>query len=421
MPRRPRSASFDQRGQREIEVVAAEQQVLADRHALELRVAAGRSRARIRLKSVVPPPTSQHQHQRAVAAAALGELAPVRGDPRVERRDRLLEQRQLLEPGAAAPPARSARAPLRRTTRARSGRSAACSSAAAVAGRDASRFHASRRCARSARDASTGDSARTFVYRPTAAAARVRSTDGLASHDLADGDLPRRHQRALVAREARRRRRRGRRSTGRRAGRACDLARRREVEERRQRRRRADLAGARRAAGPSNDRGSRRGVARSTRSARVGRAEIDADEAARRRGSVVRRAHGCSARASSAAAPSRADAPQLDASRLRSRGSRACTGTSRALAAVDLQRHLERRSAPRSRRPSPRSARRPVVLAHRGAEEAELGRLADDQSRTRAGRSPRSCLPPCRTARRTSALSGAGIPGTAGIALSMPT
>ena len=115
---------LEQSREREIHVVAAEQDVLADRDALERQVAVpladrdqaevGRAAADVadqdEIADLDPPPP-------AVAE---------RVEPGVERRLRLLEQRDVLEAGSCAPPAGSARAPPRRTTPARSaGRPAA--------------------------------------------------------------------------------------------------------------------------------------------------------------------------------------------------------------------------------------------------------------------------------------------------------
>ena len=75
-PRRLAELLLDEQREREVEVVAAEQQVLADRDALERQLACDSSmRMRIRLKSVVPPPTSQTR-TRAVAEGAR-QLAPM--------------------------------------------------------------------------------------------------------------------------------------------------------------------------------------------------------------------------------------------------------------------------------------------------------------------------------------------------------
>ena len=62
-----------------------------------------------------------------------------------------------------------------------------------------------------------------------------------------------------------------------------------------------------------------------------------------------------------------------------------------------------------------------IVLARGGAEEAELGGLVHDQAELairECGSDVPSSMPNCATA---SALSGAAMPGTAGMADSMPT
>ena len=62
---------LDERGERQIEVVAAEQQVLADRDPLE-RQSPASTPPRIRLKSVVPPPTSQTRTSAPSPSVAIG-------------------------------------------------------------------------------------------------------------------------------------------------------------------------------------------------------------------------------------------------------------------------------------------------------------------------------------------------------------
>jgi hypothetical protein len=88
---------LEQARERQIHVVAAEQDVLADRDALERQLAVCSATA-MRLKSVVPPPmshTSTRSPTRDTAPPAVAE----RVEPRVERGLRLLEQRDAVEPG----------------------------------------------------------------------------------------------------------------------------------------------------------------------------------------------------------------------------------------------------------------------------------------------------------------------------------
>ena len=107
--------ALDDRGEREIEVVAAEEQVIADRHAFERR--------RARFDS----DPDQAEVGRAASDVAdecdlfvfERDRPPLFGHPRVERGDRFLQQRQRRQAAPPAPLRRSARVPLRRTTPAR--------------------------------------------------------------------------------------------------------------------------------------------------------------------------------------------------------------------------------------------------------------------------------------------------------------
>ena len=107
--------ALDDRGEREIEVVAAEEQVIADRHAFERR------RARL------DADPDQAEVGRAAADVAdernlvvfERDRPPLFGHPRVERGDRFLQQRQRRQAAPPAPLRRSARGPLRRMTPAR--------------------------------------------------------------------------------------------------------------------------------------------------------------------------------------------------------------------------------------------------------------------------------------------------------------
>ena len=84
-------------GEREVHVVAAEQDVVADGHALEREVAVALRDTAIRVKSVVPPPTSHTRIEVADARRAGASASPLRVEPGVERGLRLLEQRDVLE------------------------------------------------------------------------------------------------------------------------------------------------------------------------------------------------------------------------------------------------------------------------------------------------------------------------------------
>ena len=82
--------ALDDRGEREIEVVAAEEQVIADRHAFERR------------RSRLDPDPDQAEVGRAASDVAdernlivfERDRLPLFGHPRVERGDRFLQQRQ---------------------------------------------------------------------------------------------------------------------------------------------------------------------------------------------------------------------------------------------------------------------------------------------------------------------------------------
>ena len=87
----------DDSGEREIDVVAAEQDVLADRDAARATVRRPLSVTAIRVKSVVPPPISTTR----IRSPTLDALAPVGMplDPGIEGRLRLFEQRDVLVSG----------------------------------------------------------------------------------------------------------------------------------------------------------------------------------------------------------------------------------------------------------------------------------------------------------------------------------
>ena len=89
-------------GERQVHVVAAEQDVVADRDALERRGRRRRSPTAIRLKSVVPPPTS-HTSTTSPTRKRLRQRVARAVEPGVEGGLRLLEQRDVREPGLAPP------------------------------------------------------------------------------------------------------------------------------------------------------------------------------------------------------------------------------------------------------------------------------------------------------------------------------
>ena len=190
----------------------------------------------MRVKSVVPPPTSQTS-TRSPTRTRRRQRSPCVGDPRVERGLRLLEQRHVRRARPLLPRARSARAPPRRTTRARS------------AARPGPRG-APPDCVRSRRPA--GERGRRPMRPrarpsapppapPTAGSRRVRLAAPCDSHDLADDDEAHRVLRTALARQLaddalRRRRSHGSAEA---AGREIHFA--RQVQERRQQRARRDL------------------------------------------------------------------------------------------------------------------------------------------------------------------------------------
>ena len=275
------------------------------------------------------------------------------GDPRVERRDRLLEQRDLRKPRLAAPPARSARAPPRRTMPARSGRWAVVSSRRLLRGARCVVFHASRRCVRMRADASTGER-RGPSSTPHGRSAAVRSTDGLASHDFAEA-ICRAGTSAPWSRANMPTTTSGRSSQGRRD--ACRIARSASPESR------GTTAAS--GAGPiSPGADELRHVEDADRAARVA-STASAEFVVPRSIPTRRRWRWLSRLALTdvqlelpALRPSRRHAPELHACRFRSRGSRASPGRRRALAAVHLQRHVERAQLLEIVARSPRPSRR---------------------------------------------------------------
>ena len=90
---------FDQPGQREIEVVAAQQQVLAHGGAGEVdQVALARDADQAEIAGAAAHVADQHD---LAVEELLARLRQVVRDPGIERRGRLFEQRQLLEAGIA--------------------------------------------------------------------------------------------------------------------------------------------------------------------------------------------------------------------------------------------------------------------------------------------------------------------------------
>ena len=88
---------FHQPGQREIQIVAAEQQVLAHRRARKLDAVAIAMHADQREIAGAAADVA-HQHQLPVEKALL-RLRQMIGDPGIKRRRRLFHQRELFDPG----------------------------------------------------------------------------------------------------------------------------------------------------------------------------------------------------------------------------------------------------------------------------------------------------------------------------------
>ena len=273
-----------------------------------------------------------------------------------------------------------------------------CSSRAASSVRARARGSRRRAGARAAAPRPRPATARGRLGCPTAAAPPCDRRADWTSQDLADAICRAGHQRALVAREhagddVRR--------PGPTAGATAPAVALRllgEVEEGRQRAVRARSRRRRRAAASSKMRMAPRASAQASAELVVPRSMPTMKRGA---GLVVRaRAPGCSTRASSAGCR-RARRTTARACRPRSRGSRASPARDVVLRPSTCSVTSSGLSSSRSSPQSSISVPAAIALAHRGAEEPELGRLADDRGRTRGRRSSRWCLPPCRTARRT--------------------
>ncbi len=97
------------------------------------------------------------------------------------------------------------------------------------------------------------------------------------------------------------------------------------------------------------------------------------------------------------------------------------TGTTSSSLPVDLQRDVERPELLEVVAPVLDQRAGAIALADRRAQEPELRRLADHQAELTIGNRQRWLPSSIPNGTTQSALSGAGSPGTAGIALSMPT
>ena len=334
-PARAGELLLDQCREREIEVVAAEEQVLADRNPLEDELA------------IVDQRPNQAEVGRASADVAdedqgavresVGQSAPMRGDPRVERGQRFFEQRDVRESRRCAALTVSSRASS--SNEAGTVSTIGCRSKPPFSSvRAKSWFHASRRCASTRADASTGDSRGRSIVAPRQQ--RGRAIDArIREPRFRRRDLPRRHQRAVDRARSTPTTHLGAASQGSRdsAGVAFGLV--GEIEERRQRRAARRLHPGR----PAEER-------RTRRPGRAAAAHASAELVVPRSmpmtacGDGVRvRAHapGCSAPASSDAMPSRAthqsSSVPISVTRLSS-----VTGTVTSLRPVIRQRDLER-------------------------------------------------------------------------------
>ena len=191
------------------------------------------------------------------------------------------------------------------------------------------------------------------------------------------------------------------------------VLRRREIEKGRQRVRRRATSPGPTSCGMGN-RWTRSGSPRRPREVgprhrAVGRAEIDADDEARTR-SFSATARECSSSSFQRPSPSRSASHSSSVPTSVTRLSRP-TGTIDAVVARALERHLHGASSSISSSHSSTRSPTAILFAHRGAEKAELRRLADDQAELARRESRPRCLPPCRTARRTAPCTGASQAG----------
>ena len=345
---------------------------------------------------MVPPPTS-HTSTSAPSDSPAASFAAVRGNPRVERRDRLLEQDHVFE-SRLLRRLHGQLAGLFVERRGHGQHNRLLLETDSVSARGLRPIvvpgvaQVGQECAPTLRPATSAGLPRC----PRAATAAVRSTEGLASQDLADAICRAGNQRALIASEdagddlrrvvpgeARHAGLSAPRRLGSRGTReAWRLA--------RSRRRAASCGTSKMRIGP------RRRSTRAPSSSSRDRCR----RAACRRGFSRRPGHGCSARASSAGCR-RARRTRARSCRPRSSCSRASPGPSRlrwpSTCSVTSSELSSSRSSPQS---SIIDAGR-IGLADRGAEEPELGRLADRQREFAAGdRRARSFLHPERARRR---------------------
>ena len=180
-PRR-RELLFDEGRQREIEIVAAKEQVLADGDPFEGQLFvldAGANEA-----EVGGAAADVDDEDEGVPGEALRQLPAVRRDPRVERGERLFEQRQPLEASRLRGFDRQLAGFF--VERRRHGQhDLLLFEPRGIVTRARVWFQASRMCASSRAEASTGDSLAS-ASAPHGSSAAVRSTWGFESQDFAD-------------------------------------------------------------------------------------------------------------------------------------------------------------------------------------------------------------------------------------------
>ena len=400
---------LDAARERQIHVVAAEQQVIADRGALEASA-----------------PVAVDGDQREVGGAAADVATPAPSSPARERappgrrRDRRARSRRR----PAAPRAASARrAQPRAAARTRQlarhlverGRHAQDD---VLVGERAPGARGARRRPGGAGTAPTPRPARCAAdlgaaLSPHGRIGARRSTRGWHSHDLAERDQAARHLRALRARELADDRGRARRRPRQRAAR-------RPAARARRRGRGTTAASGAAATSPG---ATSCGISSTTMRADAARGSTWASAEL-----VVPRSMPTTYRgAASAHSAPRARCTRASSGgrrRARRTTARACRPRSRASCSVHRHqlagvrpRRPRARSRPASAPSDPRRRASSTSVPTRSSrprrrrQEAELGRLADDQAELAAPAPRPRCPPPCRTAPRTAPCSGGAMPG----------
>ena len=184
---------FHQPGQRQIQIVAAQQQVLADGGAREIDAIAFAGDADQR--EVAGAAADVADQNRLAVEQAFLRTRQIVGDPGIERRGRFFEQRQLFDAGFA----RGHHGQLARLFVEAGGDGQDHVVFARWASRAAS-AHASARCFRIRVETSTGESTRPASCASHGRIFAVRSTSGFESQLLAEWTRLGGNQRALLAR-----------------------------------------------------------------------------------------------------------------------------------------------------------------------------------------------------------------------------